>query len=63
MKEEALDRSLLRTRFRRVCGPVVRHNGMNEYLVPLEDINIFNQCLVRLSNQLHMWLNHVLLVN
>ena len=62
-KQEALDRSLRRTRFRRGFGPVVRHNGMNEYSLPLEDINIFNQCLVRLSKQFHMWLNHVLLVN
>ena len=62
LKEEALDRSLRRTRFRRGCGPVVRRNGMNEYFLPLED-NIFNQCLVRLSNQLHAWLNHVLLLN
>jgi hypothetical protein len=63
LKEETLDRSLWRIRFRGGCGPVVRHNGMNEYSLPLEDINVFNQCLVRLPNQLHMWLNHVLLVN
>ena len=63
LKEEALDRSLWRTRFRRGCGPVVRHNGMNEYSLPLEGVNIFIQYLVILSNQLHIWLNHVLLVN
>jgi hypothetical protein len=31
LKEEALDRSLWRTHFRRGCGPVVKHNSMNEY--------------------------------
>jgi len=63
LKEETLDRSLRRTRFRRGCGPVVRHNGMNEYSLPLEGVNIFIQCLVRLSNQLLVWLNRVFLVN
>ena len=63
LKEETLDRSLWRTRFRKGCGPVVRHNGMSEYSLPLEGVNIFIQCLVTLSNQLLVWLNRVLLFN
>jgi hypothetical protein len=31
LKEEALDRTLWRTRFGRGCGSVVRHCGMNEW--------------------------------
>ena len=30
LKEEALDRTVWRTRFERGCGPVVRHYRMNE---------------------------------
>lgn len=36
LKQEALDRTMWRTGFGRVCGPVLRHCGMNEMVKQTE---------------------------